>query len=308
MENNKICTILGAGFIGRYIIKHLDRKGYRSIVISRNPFRKNYILTQARTGYVNIVKFNYTEIKKAIQKSDYVLNLIGILGPSKDFFKIHSELPDYISKLCAESKNVQRLIHVSSIGASKNSKSIYQQSKFSGEEKILNNFSSGIIIRPSLVLGTEDQFTNLWGKLSIFPILPVFNYRFQFQPIWVDCLARAIVNAIDKGNEGKIYEIGGEIQISFGNLVKDILKIIGKKRIVLDVPLSIGKILGSIFQLMPGRPLLTKDQCLILEGKHNIVSDNHLTIKDLGITPTNVEKKMSEWLVQYKEGGQFSKV
>ena len=308
MENNKICTILGAGFIGRYIIKHLDRKGYRSIVISRNPFRKNYILTQARTGYVNIVKFNYTEIKKAIQKSDYVLNLIGILGPSKDFFKIHSELPDYISKLCAESKNVQRLIHVSSIGASKNSKSIYQQSKFSGEEKILNNFSSGIIIRPSLVLGTEDQFTNLWGKLSIFPILPVFNYRFQFQPIWVDCLARAIVNAIDKGNEGKIYEIGGEIQISFGNLVKDILKIIGKKRIVLDVPLSIGKILGSIFQLMPGRPLLTKDQCLILEGKHNIVSDNYLTIKDLGITPANVEKKMSEWLVQYKEGGQFSKV
>ena len=308
MENNKICTILGAGFIGRYIIKHLDRKGYRSIVISRNPFRKNYILTQARTGYVNIVKFNYTEIKKAIQKSDYVLNLIGILGPSKDFFKIHSELPDYISKLCAESKNVQRLIHVSSIGASKNSKSIYQQSKFSGEEKILNNFSSSIIIRPSLVLGAEDQFTNLWGKLSIFPILPVFNYRFQFQPIWVDCLARAIVNAIDKGNKGKIYEIGGEIQISFGNLVKDILKIIGKKRIVLDVPLSIGKVLGSIFQLMPGRPLLTKDQCLILEGKHNIVSDNHLTIKDLGITPANVEKKMSEWLVQYKEGGQFSKV
>ena len=308
MENNKICTILGAGFVGRYVVKYLDGKGYRSIVVSRNPFRKNYILTQARTGYVNIVKFNFTEIKKAIQKSDYVLNLVGILGPSKDFFKIHSELPDYISKLCAESKNVQKLIHVSSIGASKNSKSIYQQSKFSGEEKILNNFSSSIIIRPSLVLGAEDQFTNLWGKLSIFPILPVFNYKFKFQPIWVDCLAKAIVNAIDKGNEGKIYEIGGEIQISFGNLVKDILKIIGKKRIVLDAPLSIGKVLGSIFQLMPGRPLLTKDQCLILEGKHNIVSANHLTIKDLGITPTNVEKKMSEWLVQYKEGGQFSKV
>jgi NADH dehydrogenase len=180
MENNKICTILGAGFVGRYVVKYLDRKGYRSIVISRNPFRKNYILTQARTGYVDIVKFNYTEIKKAIQKSDYVLNLIGILGPTKDFFKIHSELPDYISKLCGESKNVQKLIHVSSIGASKNSKSIYQQSKFSGEEKILNNFSSSVIIRPSLVLGAESKFERVWGKLSIFPILPVFNYRWTF--------------------------------------------------------------------------------------------------------------------------------
>ena len=139
-------------------------------------------------------------------------------------------------------------------------------------------------------------------------LLPVFNYRFQFQPIWVDCLAKAIVNAIDRNNEGKIYEIGGETKISFGNLVKDILKIIGKKRIVLDVPLSIGKVLGSIFQLMPGRPLLTKDQCLILEEKHNIVSNSHLTIKDLGVTPVDVENKMSEWLVQYRDQGQFSKI
>jgi len=229
MENNKICTILGAGFVGRYVVKYLDRKGYRSIVISRNPFRKNYILTQARTGYVNIVKFNFTEIKKAIQKSDYVLNLIGILGPSEDFFKIHSELPDYISKVCATTE-CKKFIHVSAIGANKNSKSIYQQSKFSGEEKVLKNFNSSVIIRPSLVVGAEDEFTNLWGKLSIFPILPVVSSKFRFQPIFVNDLAKAIVNVIEiKGNEGKIIEIGGNKVISFGDMVKLILKIIGKK-------------------------------------------------------------------------------
>ena len=91
-------------------------------------------------------------------------------------------------------------------------------------------------------------------------------------------------------------------------MVRNILKIIRKKRIVLDVPISVGKVLGSILQLMPGKPLLTKDQCLILEEKHNIVSNNHLTIKDLGITPVDVEKKMSEWLVQYRDQGQFSKI
>lgn len=309
MESNRVVTILGAGFIGRYIIKHLDKKGFRSIVLSRSPFSKNYILTQARTGYVDVLKFSQSEIKRSIEKSDYVINLIGILNPASNFFKIHSDLPDLISKLCAESKNVKKFIHVSAIGANKNSKSIYQQSKFSGEEKVLKNFNSSVIIRPSLVVGAEDGFTNLWGKLSIFPILPVVGSKFRFQPIFVNDLAKAIVNTIGiKGNEGKIIEIGGNKIISFGDMVKLILRIIGKKKLIIDMPLSLGKIAGSILQLLPGRPLLTKDQCLILGEKDNIVSGNYLTINDLKIIPIDVESKMPEWLYRYRVGGAFAKV
>ena len=309
MESNKVVTILGAGFIGRYIIKHLDKKGFRSIVLSRRPFSKNYILTQARTGYVDVVKFSPSEIERSIEKSDYVINLIGILSPASNFFKIHSDLPDFISKLCAESKNVKKFIHVSAIGANKNSKSIYQQSKFSGEEKVLKNFNSSVIIRPSLVVGAEDEFTNLWGKLSIFPILPVVGSKFRFQPIFVNDLAKAIVNVIEiKENEGKIIEIGGKKVISFGDMVKLILKIIGKKKLIVDMPLSLGKIVGAILQKLPGRPLLTQDQCLILGEKDNIVSGNYLTINDLKISPVDVESKMSEWLYRYRDGGEFAKI
>ena len=309
MESNRLVTILGAGFIGRYIIKHLDKKGFRSIVLSRRPFSKNYILTQARTGYVDVLKFSQSEIKRSIEKSDYVINLIGILSPASNFFKIHSELPDLISKFCAESKNVKKFIHISAIGANKNSKSIYQRSKFSGEERVLKNFNSSVIIRPSLVLGAEDLFSNLWGKLSILPILPVVGSKFRFQPIFVNDLAKAIVNAIEiNENEGKIIEIGGNKVISFGDMVKLILRIIGKKKLIIDTPLSLGKIAGSILQLLPGRPLLTKDQCLILGEKDNIVSGNYLTINDLKIIPTDIESKMPEWLYRYRDGGAFAKV
>ena len=309
MESNRIITILGAGFVGRYIFKHLEKKEFRSIVLSRNPFRKNYILTQARTGYVDIVKFSPSEIKRAIEKSDYVLNLIGIFGPTKDFFKIHSDLPGLISKLCAESKNVKKFIHISAIGANKKSKSIYQQSKFLGEEKVLSNFNSSVIIRPSLVLGNEDYITNLYAKLSIFPIIPVVKLKYKFQPILVNDLAKAIVNAIEiKGNEGKIYEIGGNKIISFGDMVKLIFKIIGKKKLIMNIPLPLGEIAGSLFQLLPGKSLLTRDQCSILGEKDNIVSGNYLTINDLKINPTDVESKMSKWLYRYRDGGEFAKV
>jgi len=308
METNQIVTIFGAGFIGRYVVRHLDRKGFRSIVLSRKPFSKNHILTQGRTGYVDLLKFKPSEIKRAIEKSDYVINLTGTLL-EKDFFKVHSDLPELISKLCAENKKIKKFIHVSACGASKNSKSAYQQSKYLGEERVLNNFSSSVIIRPSLVVGTEDSFTNLWGKLSFFPIIPLVGSKFRFQPIWVNCLAQAIVNALDKtGNEGKIYEIGGDKIFSFQDLVKLILRIIGKKRIIFNVPISQGKILGTVLQLFPGKPILTKDQCVILSEKDNVVSDKHLKINDLGISPADIEKKMSDWLVQYRKFGQFTKV
>jgi len=133
--------------------------------------------------------------------------------------------------------------------------------------------------------------------------------KFRFQPIFVNDLAKAIVNVIEiKGNEGKIIEIGGNKVISFGDMVKLILKIIGKKKLIIDMPLSLGKIVGAILQLLPGRPLLTKDQCLILGEKDNIVSGNYLTINDLKISPVDVEGKMSEWLYRYRDGGEFAKV
>ena len=60
--------------------------------------------------------------------------------------------------------------------------------------------------------------------------------------------------------------------------------------------------------LLPIPPILTKDQCEILSEKDNIVSNNHLTLQDLGIKPGDVEEAMSKWLWRYREGGQFAKV
>jgi uncharacterized protein YbjT (DUF2867 family) len=216
-------------------------------------------------------------------------------------------LPEIIAKYCSESE-VKKFIHVSAIGASATSKSLYQKSKFSGEQKALANFKNTVIIRPSVVCGVEDNFTNLFAKLSIAPIIPVVKTAYKFQPILVDDVATAIVKAIEiKKNEGKIYEIGGPKVISFGHMVKLILNTIGKKRLVINLPMPIAKIQAALFSLMP-KPLLTKDQCEILNEADNIVSNNHLTLKDLNIEPTDVQQAMSKWLWRFRDGGEFAKI
>ena len=216
-------------------------------------------------------------------------------------------MPGLIAKYCSQSE-VKKFIHVSAIGANANSKSLYQRSKFEGEQKALNNFKNTIIIRPSVVCGTEDNFTNLFAKLSMSPIIPVVKTNYKFQPIVVNDVATAIVEAIEiKKNEGKIYEVGGPKIISFGDMVKSILNTIGKKRLVFDLPMPLARIQASLFSLMP-KPLLTKDQLEILNEADNIVSFNHLTLKDLNIKPEDVEPSMSKWLWRFRDNGEFAKI
>ncbi|MDC0437564.1 complex I NDUFA9 subunit family protein [Pelagibacteraceae bacterium] len=310
---NQICTILGGGgFIGRYLVRNLTKKNYRCIISTRKVFQKGYLKTQATPGAIELIDWksnNFSELKEAIKNSDIVINLIGILYETRKqkFYNIHAKIPEAIAKICSES-DVKKFIHVSAIGASENSKSLYQKSKYQGEVKAFNNFKNTVIIRPSVVCGTEDNFTNLFSKLSMLPVIPVVGINYKFQPILVTDVADAIVKAIEsKGNEEKIYEIGGPKVISFGDMVKSILKTINKKRFVVEMPMSIAKVQSTITDLLPIPPILTKDQCEILSEADNVVSNNHLTIKDLDINPTDVEEAMKKWLWRYKDGGQFAK-
>ena len=140
------------------------------------------------------------------------------------------------------------------------------------------------------------------------PLIPVVGKNYKFQPILVSDVANSILKAIEtKNNEGKIYEIGGPKIISFGDMVKSILSTINKKRFVVEMPMAIAKIQWSITDLLPLPPILTRDQCEILSEADNIVSNNHLILKDLDIDPTDVEEEMKKWLWRYKDGGQFAK-
>ncbi len=310
---NQICTILGGGgFIGRYLVRNLTKKNYRCIITTRKPFQKGYLKTQSTPGAIELLDWNpdnFSEVKEAIKNSDVVVNLIGILFETRKqkFYNIHSKIPEAISKMCNES-DVKKFIHVSAIGANENSKSLYQKSKYSGEINAFKNFNKTVVIRPSVVCGSEDNFTNLFSKLSILPIIPIVGVKYKFQPILVTDVANAIMKSIQiKNNEGKIYEIGGPKIISFGDMVKSILTTINKKRFVVEMPMTIAKIQSSITDLLPLPPILTRDQCEILSEADNVVSNNHLTLKDLDIDPADVEEEMKKWLWRYKDGGQFAK-
>ena len=313
MKPKEILVFGASGQIGRHLIRKLTKNNYKVVAVTRNIHQKGYILkTQANPGYLEIVEltyFNIEKIKSLVEECSICINLIGILfEKKKNFFKnIHTDFPDLLSKLSAK-KNIEKLIHLSSLGIEKSLDSNYAISKLDGENKIKNNFDRAVVLKPSIVYSVDDNFTtNFMTLLNRLPIMPIYyEGKTKFAPIHVTDLAQIIFDVVQgKTNEQTIECIGPEI-ISFKEIILKLLKTIDKKRLLIPLPLVIAKMTAKIFEIMPN-PLITVDQINLL--KHdNIPSGKYKTNFDLGLNANKIfDEEIEKYSFNWRTGGQFSR-
>ena len=312
MQNNqKIIAIFGAGgFLGKYLMRQLTRLDYRIKVATRNPYLKGYLKPLGNPGQIELFKtdiFDRKSVKEVLKNCDIAINLIGILQETRKqkFTEVHEKFPELLSNLCNEN-GIKNLIHVSALGVRENHASKYMQSKLEGEKKIKNIFKSSIILRPSLVFGSEDKFFNTFASMSQFsPFIPLIGGgKIKFSPIYVDDVAKAIVAVLKLNNTlPKTYELGGPENYSFKELMEILLKIIKKKRFFITIPFGLAKFQSYFLGMLPN-PLLTSDQVEML--KHNcILTGKHPSLEDLGIRGKTVESILPKYIYRFRAGGQF---
>ena len=310
----KNCLIFGgSGQIGRNLIRKLTKGNYKVTVVTRNIHQKSYIIkTQANAGYIDIVEsniFDEDKIRKLFQKADICINLIGILFEKKNgntFKNIHTIFPSLLAKLCKE-YNIKHFIHLSALGINEATDSDYAQSKLLGEEEILKNFPLATIIRPSIVYSVDDNFTtNFMTLLNRLPFFPLYyNGKTKFSPIHCSDLTDVIFHVISNSIYSKIIECVGPEIITFKEIIQKLLISIGKKRILLPLPLMIANSTAKIFEYMPN-PILTRDQLKLLRYD-NIKSGRYKTNSDLGVPSTKYfDIEVKKYSYMWREGGQFS--
>ena len=312
MQNNqKIIAIFGAGgFLGKHLMRQLTKLDYRIKVATRSPYLKGYLKPLGNPGQIELFKiniFDIEQVKKFLKNCDLVINLVGILYETRKqkFDQIHSQFPYLLSNLCNEI-GIKNLIHVSALGVREKHNSKYIQSKLQGEKNIQDTFQPSVILRPSIVFGPEDKFFNTFASIAQFsPILPlVGGGKTKFAPIYVGDVGKAIVKALELNNsKPKIYELGGPENYSFRELMEILLTEIKKKRFLMPVSFGFTKFQSYFLQMMP-KPLLTPDQVELLKH-NNIVSGDHPTLKDLGITGTSIQSILPKYIYRFREGGQF---
>jgi len=310
----KNCLIFGgSGQIGRYLIRKLTKNNYRVTVVTRNIHQKGHIIkTQGNAGYINIVEANIFEeikIKKLFENADICINLVGILYEKKGntFKNIHTLFPSILAKL-SKKYNLKHFIHLSALGINEATESNYAKSKLEGEKQILNNFSLSTILRPSVVYSVDDNFTtNFMTLLNRLPIFPLYySGKTKFMPIHSSDLADIIFNVISKNIYSQIIECVGSEIITLKEILEKLLYLTNKNRLLIPLPLFMGKLSAQFFQLFP-KPLLTQDQLRLLKYD-NIVSGKYKTNTDIGFpAKCFFDKEVEKYCYMWKEGGQFSK-
>ena len=310
----KNCLIFGgSGQIGSNLIRKLTKNNIRVTVVTRNIHQKGIkIKTQANAGFIEIIEskiFEENKIEKLFSSADYCINLIGILYEKKGgntFKNIHTVFPTLLAKLCKK-YNLKHFIHLSALGVNEAVDSKYAISKLEGEKGILNNFTKTTILRPSVVFSNSDnfstQFMTLLNRLPFFPLY--YSGKTKFMPIHCSDLTDIIYYVLQNETNSQIIECVGPETLSFKEILDTLLRLIGKKRLLIPLPLTLASVSAKFFQLFPN-PLLTEDQLRLLKYD-NVPSGKYKTNSDIGLPSKLLFKdEVKRYSFMWRDGGEFS--
>jgi len=303
-----VATVFGgSGFIGRYVVQRLARAGKTVRVAVRNTERALFLKTAGSIGqivplYAPVT--NAADVHRAVEGADWVVNLVGALTESRaaSFQAIHVDAAAGVSSAAAAA-GVQRLIHISAIGADPASDSRYAASKGEGENAVRAAFPGTTILRPSIVFGPEDNFFNRFaGMTRMLPFMPVIEGATRMQPVYAGDVADAVLAALQSDDAiGKTYELGGPKVWLFVDLLAYILKVTGRSIPLVNMPVPLVRLQACLLEILPGK-LLTRDQLKML-ARDNVVASDALGLSDLGISPTAVEQIVPDYLRRFRAGG-----
>jgi uncharacterized protein YbjT (DUF2867 family) len=314
---NTLVTVFGgSGFLGRSVVRALAKRDYRIRVAVRRPELAGHLQPLGKVGQIHSVQANLRypdSVAAAMRDSHVAINLVGILaeGGAQTFDAVQGAGAGTVAK--AANAVGARMVHISAIGADENSQSRYARAKAAGEQAVLSAIPSATIMRPSVVFGPEDQFTNRFAFLArMAPALPLIGGGLtKLQPVYVGDVATAVADAVDgKTRAGATYELGGPEVLTMREIIEIILATIERQRMLISLPFGLANLKAMFLQFAPGALKLTPDQVALLRSD-NVVSDAAktagLTLEGMGITADSLEAIAPQYLWRFRAAGQFQK-
>ncbi|MGE7370119.1 complex I NDUFA9 subunit family protein [Neorhizobium sp. NPDC001467] len=306
----------GSGFVGRYVVRALAKRGYRIRVAVRRPDLAGFLRPDGYAGQIALMQANLRNrqsVERAVAGASHVVNCVGILFESgKNGFDAVQDLGAKTIAEAAASAGA-RLTHISAIGADVKSASSYARTKARGELAILEALPEAVILRPSIIFGKEDNFFNKFAAMARnLPFLPLIGGgNTKFQPVFVGDVAEAVARTVDGTvASGLTYELGGPEVMTFRQCLETILRVTCRKRGFVSLPFGIASLIGGVASKIPLiTPPLTADQVTLLKTD-TIVSEaarsEGRTLADMGIQPTLLGNVLPHYVVHYRPQGQFT--
>src|ERR1700722_16457571 len=323
--SKRLVTIFGgSGFIGRYVVRALARRGWRVRVAVRRPDLAGFLQPLGDVGQVHAVQANLrypASIASALIGAGAAITLAGIQRQQgrQNFEAVHVFGAREVARAAA-AQGVGILVHGSGIGADADSSSPYIASKGRGEAVAREAFPNAIILRPSDVFGPEDDFLNRFALLARYmPVLPLFGGGdAKMQPAYVGDIGEAAAQSIDgRAKPGETYELGGPEAMTLREIAAFVCRETDRRRALLPVPFGIARLMAGGTELASALSLrlfhqaltTTRDQVELLR-RDNLVSAaataEGRTLQGLGVIAQGMEAIAPAYLYRFRKTGQYA--
>jgi uncharacterized protein YbjT (DUF2867 family) len=287
----QIVTVFGGtGFLGRRIDRDLHDKGFSVRIASRHPNPSGSDDPQLRSIAADI--YEGPAIARAVVGAFGVVNAVSLYveRPTETFDAIHVIAAERLADE-ARKAGVERLVHISGIGADAQSPSPYIRARGRGEQAVRAIFGGATVIRPAVLFGLDDRFLNTLIKLlRRLPIYPMFGQgETRLQPTDVEDVAEAVGRVMQRTDTaGLTVECGGPRVYSYKELLWTIARSANVKPILVPVPFAAWQGLAWIAERLPGAPV-TRNQVDLMRID-TVASPDQPGFAALGISPRPVEE------------------
>src|SRR6266571_1641512 len=227
VTNGRTVTVFGGtGFLGSRIVRHLRYREFPVRIASRHPDRAHsqFGPDDRQLQFLEANIQDERSVADALAGAYCVVNAVSLYvehGP-ETFHSVHVESAQRVAAQ-AHRAGVERLAHVSGIGADVASPSLYIRKRGEGELVVRSAFANAALIRPAVMFGRDDAFlTTILELLGRLPIYPMFGRGLtKLQPAYVEDVAEAIARALQRTEMHAItFECGGPRVYAYEELLR----------------------------------------------------------------------------------------
>lgn len=296
-RKDRLFTVFGGtGFVGRRVVRCLLEGGHRVRVAARHPDRTSGIPSDPRVERIRADLFEPATLAAALKDTEGAVNATSLYLERGDvtFTSVHVEAAGRLAAI-ARKAGVRRFVQMSGIGADPSSPDGYIRARGLGEKAVRDALESATILRSAVMFGEGDAFLSAILRTARFsPVFPLFGRgRTRLQPVAADDVARGIC-ALLTGDppDAPVYEAGGPRVLTYRDLVEEVLRAAGMRRLLVPLPFAAWRAMGAAGEHLPGTPL-TRSQIALVE-RDNVASRSVPGLSELGISPVDVVDHVRE--------------
>jgi uncharacterized protein YbjT (DUF2867 family) len=300
MSDRLVTVFGGTGFLGRRVVRHLRTHGFSVRIASRHPDRGLWLFGQDDPQLHSVAASidDDRSVAQAVSGAYGAVNAVSLYVEhgQQTFQSVHVESAQRVAAQ-AQRAGVERLVHVSGIGADAASQSLYIRKRGEGELAVQGTFAHALLVRPGVMFGPDDAFlTIILQLLRQFPLYPMFGQGLtRLQPAYVEDVAEAVVRSLQMTEARAIaYEFGGPRVYSYEEFLRTVAREAGLKPILIPLPFVAWHALARISELLPSPPI-TRNQVELMQVD-SVCNPQLPGFEGLGISPQSVESILQQML------------